>query len=74
MSQEVKKSFHTTVDHPFEINNTEEVDCNFCGGKEYTSIGTELDYGIRQCAKCKLVGYVLPYSGGLVAHGIKADD
>ena len=59
MPQEVKKSFYTTVDHPFEISNTEEVDCNFCGSSAFTSIGTELDYDIRQCTECKLV-YINP--------------
>ena len=59
MPQEVKKSFYTTVDHPFDIQNTEEVDCNFCGSKAFTSIGEELDYDIRQCSECGLV-YINP--------------
>ena len=59
MTQEVKKSFYTTVDHPFDIKNTEDVVCNFCGAETYASIGTELDYDIRQCADCKLV-YINP--------------
>lgn len=56
---EVKKSFYTTVDHPFEIKHLEEVVCNFCGSAAYTSIGTELDFDIRACDDCGLV-YVNP--------------
>lgn len=59
LNQEVKKSFYTTVDHPFDIKNVEEVDCNFCGAKTFDSIGKELDYDIRQCDQCKLV-YINP--------------
>ena len=59
MSQEVKKSFYTTVDHPFDIKNVEDVTCNFCLSADYHSIGTELDYDIRQCSSCKLV-YINP--------------
>lgn len=59
MSQEVKKSFYTTVDHPFDIKNVEEVACNFCGSAGFASIGQELDYDIRQCDSCKLV-YINP--------------
>jgi SAM-dependent methyltransferase len=56
---EVKKSFYTTVDHPFEISRVEDVVCNFCGADAYTELGTELDFSIRQCARCGLV-YVNP--------------
>ena len=59
MPQEVKKSFYTTVDHPFEIKNTEEVDCNFCGCAAFVSIGEELDYDLRKCSECGLV-YINP--------------
>lgn len=59
LSQHVKKSFYTTVDHPFDINNVEDVVCNFCGSDAYALVGTELDYQIRRCSNCKLV-YINP--------------
>ena len=59
MAQEVKRSFYTTADHPFEINNVEDIVCDFCKGETYTCVGTELDYEIRQCKNCKLM-YINP--------------
>ncbi len=59
MTQEVKKSFYTTVDHPFDIKNVEDVVCDFCGSEAFQLIGKELDYDIRQCDKCRLV-YINP--------------
>jgi len=56
---EVKKSFFTTVNHPFEIGRVEDVVCNLCGGDRYSVIGTELDFEIRSCRDCGLV-YVSP--------------
>ena len=56
---EVQKSFFTTVDHPFSIEKTEAVTCNFCASESYRHLGTELDYGIRECSSCGLV-YVSP--------------
>lgn len=52
---QVKQSFYTTVEHPFSIEHTEEVNCNFCGSKAFRSLGTELDFDIRRCAECHLV-------------------
>lgn len=59
MTQHVKQSFYTTVEHPFSIEHTEEVVCNFCGGDGYVSLGVELDYDIRHCSACRLV-YINP--------------
>jgi 2-polyprenyl-3-methyl-5-hydroxy-6-metoxy-1,4-benzoquinol methylase len=59
LTQEVKKSFYTTVDHPFDIKNVEDVVCDFCGSEAFCSIGKELDYDLRQCDKCRLV-YINP--------------
>ena len=59
MTQQVKQSFYTTVEHPFSIEHTEEVSCNFCGSEVFTSLGCELDYEIRRCTDCRLV-YINP--------------
>jgi len=56
---EVKKSFFTTVNHPFEIGRVEDVACNLCGSDLYGVIGTELEFEIRSCRDCGLV-YVSP--------------
>jgi 2-polyprenyl-3-methyl-5-hydroxy-6-metoxy-1,4-benzoquinol methylase len=59
MKANVKRSFYTTVDHPFEITSTEEVWCNYCGQKAFDLLGTELDFEIRSCTSCKSV-YISP--------------
>ncbi len=59
MTQQVKQSFYTTVEHPFSIEHCEAVSCNFCGAEAYTALGTELDFEIRRCAECRLV-YISP--------------
>lgn len=59
MKANVKRSFYTTVDHPFEITDTEEVWCNYCGTKDFKLLGTELDFEIRSCTDCKSV-YISP--------------
>jgi len=56
---EVKKSFYTTLNHPFEIGNVEDVSCNLCGSDHYRVTGTELEFEIRTCRDCGLV-YVSP--------------
>ncbi len=56
---EVKKSFYTTVDHPFELGAVEDVACNLCGSNRYRVTGTELAFEIRTCRDCGLV-YVSP--------------
>jgi len=59
MKANVKRSFYTTVDHPFEITKTEEVWCNFCDEKSFELLGTELEFEIRSCKACKSV-YISP--------------
>jgi 2-polyprenyl-3-methyl-5-hydroxy-6-metoxy-1,4-benzoquinol methylase len=59
MKANVKRSFYTTVDHPFEITSTEEVWCNYCHEKTFDLLGTELDFEIRSCTACKSV-YISP--------------
>lgn len=59
MTQQVKQSFYTTVEHPFSIEHTEEVACDFCGDAEFSLLGHELDYAIRRCVSCRLV-YINP--------------
>lgn len=56
---EVKKSFYTVGHQPIAIARYEEVVCNLCGAAEYTALGRELEFEIRQCAACSLV-YVNP--------------
>ncbi len=56
---EVKRSFYTTVNHPFEIDRVEEVACNLCERDRYRVTGIELDFEIRTCLNCGLV-YVSP--------------
>jgi len=56
---EVKKSFYTTVEHPFHIDRVEPVNCNLCGGAEYHELVVEHDFSIRECSRCKLI-YVSP--------------
>ncbi|MCH7909048.1 MAG: class I SAM-dependent methyltransferase [Candidatus Hydrogenedentes bacterium] len=55
----VKRSFFTTVDHAFEIQAVEEVDCNLCGASDYGVVTTENDFEVRECHDCGLV-YVSP--------------
>ncbi len=59
MTQHVKQSFYTTVEHPFSIEHTEDVVCNFCTSEEFRSLGEELGYSIRCCSQCRLV-YINP--------------
>src|SRR5690606_35194656 len=56
---EIRKSFYTTVSHPFEFERVEAVACNACGGERYRVLGTEHGFAIRECADCGLV-YVSP--------------
>ncbi|MCP4638907.1 MAG: class I SAM-dependent methyltransferase [bacterium] len=56
---QVKRSFYTTMAHPFEIEHLEDVDCNLCGSDQFSVIGEELSFRIRQCSDCGLV-YVNP--------------
>lgn len=60
---EVKKSFYTTVNHPFEIGRVEDVACNLCGSDRYRVTAIELDFEIRTCRDCGLV-YVSPQPCG----------
>lgn len=59
MKGEIRKSFYTTVSHPFEFERVEAVACNACGGERYRVLGTEHGFAIRECADCGLV-YVSP--------------
>lgn len=56
---EVKKSFYTRATHPFEIRHFDPVVCNLCGSANYTLLGTELSFEIRECTACNLI-YVSP--------------
>lgn len=55
----VKRSFFTTVEHAFDIQAVEEVNCNLCGASDYAVVTTENDFEIRECRVCALV-YVSP--------------
>lgn len=56
---EVKRSFYSPFSHEFEIKDFDYVSCNFCKSDEFDLIGTELEFEIRQCRKCRLV-YIYP--------------